>query len=158
MCGIAGFNRAEGRSSIPNGRTVRHRSRYRHRVERKRDATGFAWWEAEDDANNVWYTKQQGHATRSGTQSRRCPRRASVPSPLTLSYLTLGSAEDNNNNHPVVADGITCVHNGRVENHDELIELTGMERVGAVDSWAIRRLVVDSRQSWVPVTRRNCWS
>lgn len=138
MCGIAGFNRAEGRSSIPNGRTFAIALAIG--IEpRGRDATGFAWWEAEDDTN-VWYTKQQGHATRVAPHAP-LPKKGIRTLAAHTRYLTLGSAEDNNNNHPVVADGITCVHNGRVENHDELIELTGLERVGAVDSWAIPALL-----------------
>jgi len=143
MCGIAGFNRAEGRSSIPNGRSFAIALAIG--IEsRGKDATGFAWAEADDHAN-VWYSKKQGKATRVAPAAP-LPRQGIRNLAAHTRYLTLGGAEDNNNNHPVVLDHITAVHNGRVDNHEELIALAGAERIGQVDSFAIPALLARAEE------------
>jgi glucosamine 6-phosphate synthetase-like amidotransferase/phosphosugar isomerase protein len=137
MCGICGFNRAS-KSSIPNGRKFATASLLA--IEsRGRDATGAAWFEKGDD-DYVYYDKAQGPAT------RIAPKLAMPAKGITTlvghtRYLTLGTALDNDNNHPVVHGRITAVHNGRVENHDELVELAGVPRVGKVDSFAFAALL-----------------
>lgn len=137
MCGITGFNRAP-RSSIPNGRRFA-REALLAIESRGRDATGAAWFE-KDDLDYVYYDKAQGPA------SRIAPALALPGKGITTlvghtRYLTLGTAHDNDNNHPVVHGRITAVHNGRVENHDELIGLAGVPRVGKVDSFAFAALL-----------------
>lgn len=138
MCGIAGFSRNTERSSIPNGR--RFAVALAEGIEsRGRDATGFTWQER-DDAANVWYSKQQGPASKVANRLA-LPGKGITNLLAHTRFLTLGGAENNDNNHPVVADHITCTHNGRVENHDELIEMTGLDRIGEVDSWSIPALL-----------------
>lgn len=48
------------------------------------------------------------------------------------------------NSHPVVAGNIVLVHNGVCHNHDELVALAGVERVGEVDSWAIAAVIAEA--------------
>jgi glutamine phosphoribosylpyrophosphate amidotransferase len=138
MCGIAGYCRNTERTSIPNGR--RFGVALSHGIEsRGRDATGFAWQEQKDDSN-VWYSKDAGPAT-------RVAHRLALPgSGITnllahTRFATLGGSDNVDNVHPVVAGPITVTHNGRVENHDELVKLSGLERIGEVDSWAIPALL-----------------
>lgn len=138
MCGIAGFSRPEGATSIKNGRTFAIALAIG--IEpRGRDATGFAWWE-NGDADNVWYSKKKGRAT-TVAPTAPLPKQGISTLVAHTRYLTLGSAEFNDNNHPVVSEHITAVHNGRVENHNEIIEMTGLPRVGTVDSWAIAAML-----------------
>ena len=142
MCGIAGYSRHPDRSSIPNGR--KFAIALAHAIEsRGRDATGFAWQER-DDAENVWYSKQRGRATKVAADLA-LPNQGIRNLLAHTRYLTLGSAADNNNNHPVVADHVVLTHNGRIENHDELVELAGLARIGKVDSWSVAALL--SQQS-----------
>jgi glucosamine--fructose-6-phosphate aminotransferase (isomerizing) len=137
MCGITALSRAP-RSSIPNGlrlaigSTLAIESRGRH-------ATGYGW---ADDDGWPWYWKQAGPAT-------KVARNAPLPSTgLRLMightrHYTLGSPAVEANNHPVIHDGITLVHNGRVDNHRELIELTGVERPAEVDSIALPVIIAE---------------
>lgn len=138
MCGIAGYSRNNPRTSIPNGR--KFAIALSLGIEsRGRDATGFAWQER-DDLESVWYSKRKGRATQVAS-SLALPYEGIQNLAAHTRFLTLGSAENNDNNHPVVANGVTAVHNGRVENHQELVALSGLERVGIVDSWAIPALL-----------------
>lgn len=61
-------------------------------------------------------------------------------------HFTTGSPSINVNNHPVVSDNIVCVHNGRVDNHNDLIAMTGLERQGTVDSWALPAMLSQRKQ------------
>jgi glucosamine 6-phosphate synthetase-like amidotransferase/phosphosugar isomerase protein len=138
MCGIAGFSRPETASSIKNGRTFGIALAIG--IEpRGRDATGFAWWERAD-RDNVWYSKKKGRAT-VVAPCAPLPKKGISTLIAHTRYLTMGSAEINGNNHPVVSEHITAVHNGRIENHNEIIEMTGLPRVGTVDSWAIAAML-----------------
>lgn len=138
MCGIAGFSRNTARTSIPNGRDLA--IDLAHAIEsRGKDATGFAWQEKGDD-ENTWYSKRKGKAS-NVAKLLALPYNGITNLAAHTRYLTLGSADNNDNNHPVTAEGITAVHNGRISNHNELIALSGLDRVGAVDSWAIPALL-----------------
>lgn len=111
-----------------------------HGIEsRGRDATGFAWQERKDD-DHVWYSKDAGPAT-------KVAHRLALPGNGITNLLahtrfaTLGGSDNTDNVHPVVSENITVTHNGRVENHDELVKLSGLERIGEVDSWSIPALL-----------------
>jgi len=54
---------------------------------------------------------------------------------------TRGCSLDNKNNHPVIVDEVIGVHNGTIQNDDIIFEKLGCERIGAVDSEAIFRLL-----------------
>jgi glucosamine 6-phosphate synthetase-like amidotransferase/phosphosugar isomerase protein len=135
MCGIAGYSRAE-RSSIPNGRKFA-----RHLAEaiesRGRHATGFGWFE-HDDTSNAWYAKKQGKATDVARQMALPSRGISVLCAHTR-HFTKGDPSIYENNHPIVEGSIVATHNGRCDNDDELLRLTGAKHPGksTVDSFAI---------------------
>jgi len=139
MCGITGFCRAET-TSIPNGRTF-GRQLALSIEDRGKHATGFGWNEAGDD-DNVYYAKMAGRAVRVA-DLMPLPSKGIGTLMAHTRHATTGSPTINDNNHPIVADHIVAVHNGRIDNHDELIRLAGMEkrRVGTVDSWAIPALL-----------------
>lgn len=139
MCGLAGFCRAET-TSIPNGRKFARQLALAIE-DRGKHATGFGWNEAGDDTN-VYYSKMAGRAVRVADRLPLPPKGIGTLMAHTR-HATLGSPQVNDNNHPVVSDHIVAVHNGRVDNHYELIRLAGLEsrRVGIVDSWAIPALL-----------------
>lgn len=144
MCGIAGFSRrTSGKSSIPNGRrfaiaqALSIESRGRH-------ATGFGWKERDDD-DNVFYAKRKGPA-RTVAAKLDLPAEGLTTLLAHTRHLTLGPAENNDNNHPVVCDHIVAVHNGRIDNHEELVELSGVPRLGLVDSFAVSALLARQHQ------------
>lgn len=139
ICGIAGFSRNRTTTSIPNGR--RFAVALLKTIEsRGKHATGVGWWDRNTDI--PWYSKNPGPA-RHVAETLALPKTGITTLIGHTRYLTLGSAQDNDNNHPVVANHIVCTHNGRVENHNDLISLAGMkdERVGIVDSWALPALL-----------------
>ena len=141
MCGIAGFSRAP-KSSIPHGRkfaielALAIESRGRH-------ATGFGWFE-NTDIENVWYAKKQGPA-KSVAKDLSLPGRGLSVVAAHTRHFTKGSPAIYENNHPIVCDHIVATHNGRVDNDDELIELSGAERIGLVDSFAIPAILANAK-------------
>lgn len=135
MCGIAGFSRVDGTSSIPDGRAfgvdLAHAIR-----DRGFDAVGFGWF---NHAGEAWYWKQQGD-----------PFTVAADAPLPLGLKTLiahtrwatqGSPKNNANNHPVIAPGIVLVHNGGVWNDDDIFDVLQVERKAEVDSEALAALL-----------------
>lgn len=54
---------------------------------------------------------------------------------------TRGCSLDNANNHPIESGEIIGVHNGTIQNDDDIFDRLGCERSGAVDSEAIFRLL-----------------
>lgn len=110
----------------------------RNIVSRGHDATGTGWWDR--DGINPWYSKLPGPATRTAHRLA-LPNKGITTLIGHTRHLTIGPASDEDNNHPVVAGNIVCTHNGRVENHEELIELSGLDRIGEVDSWAFPALL-----------------
>jgi glucosamine 6-phosphate synthetase-like amidotransferase/phosphosugar isomerase protein len=130
MCGIAAISRPEDRSSIADG----HRFAFAMALAiepRGRHATGFGWADLD---GHPWYWKTPGKASRAIFEADLPTHRIHELIAHTR-YATLGDPSNNDNNHPVVAEGMTLVHNGRVDNHDELFDLAGRERrIGQVDS------------------------
>jgi glucosamine 6-phosphate synthetase-like amidotransferase/phosphosugar isomerase protein len=139
MCGISGFCRAQ-KSSIPHGGKLAIEMALSIE-DRGKDATGFAWSE-KNDAVNVWYSKRPGRAKNVAARLD-LPQRGIGTLLAHTRHFTKGSPSNNDNNHPVVADHIVAVHNGRIDNDDELIDLAGLagKRLGSVDSWAIPALL-----------------
>ena len=141
MCGIAGFSRAE-KSSIPNGRkfaivlaeTIESRGRH---------ATGFGWFE-NDDQTNAWYAKQKGKASDVARQLSLPGRGISVLAAHTR-HFTKGDPSIYENNHPIVEGPIVATHNGRCDNDEELMALTEAVQPGkgTVDSFAIAALLAN---------------
>ncbi len=54
---------------------------------------------------------------------------------------TKGDPQNNLNNHPIVAGHVIGIHNGYIENDDELFARLGLPRAGEVDSEIIFRLL-----------------
>jgi glucosamine 6-phosphate synthetase-like amidotransferase/phosphosugar isomerase protein len=113
--------------------------------DRGKDAVGFGWAEKNDDVN-VWYSKRPGRA-KNVADRLDLPQRGISTLMAHTRHFTKGSPSNNDNNHPVVSDHVVAIHNGRIDNDDELINLAGLDgrRLGSVDSWAIPALL--SRQA-----------
>jgi glucosamine 6-phosphate synthetase-like amidotransferase/phosphosugar isomerase protein len=136
MCGICAISRAP-KTSIPNGREFAVNA-VRAIESRGKHATGFGW--AEGDDPNVWYDKRQGPATKVA-HHLQLPKKGIHTLMGHTRHFTLGSPSVYENNHPVVSGSIVAVHNGRVSNHNDLVRLSGVERIGLVDSFAIPALL-----------------
>lgn len=134
MCGICAVSRAD-RSSIPNiNLFMRHAS---YAIEsRGKHATGFAW---RDRKARTWYAKSPGKATDVSHTIDMSGARIAIGH---TRYATQGKPEENSNNHPLVEENITLVHNGVVDNDWWIFrQLTDLERHNEVDSQAIACLL-----------------
>lgn len=137
MCGITAVSRA-AISSIPDIRPFARLAALA--IEpRGRDATGFAW----NDDDGQWYWK-----------TPRSARDAVRDSPVAFSTHTLightrmgtkGPKTNNENNHPVVDDGIRLVHNGIINNDWEIYKALGSDFVkkAEVDTAAAAALLAN---------------
>lgn len=136
MCGIAGYSRPFGRSSIPDGRAFAIELA-KALESRGRDATGMGWF----DNGWPWFWK-------CGETSSRCAHQADLPSKRTNTVIvhtragTTGSPRIDANNHPVVAPGIVLTHNGILSNDATIYDLIGAKPTdGIVDSLAAAYLL-----------------
>lgn len=134
MCGIGGFSRADGASSIPDARIMMRELSYAL-VSRGKDAVGFGW--VEEGWPRYWT-----HWGSANAWSRDCP----LPQGMRLGMVhdrkaTKGSPHVEANNHPVQAPGIILTHNGRVDNDQALLDTVGATRAAEVDSEALAWLL-----------------
>ena len=138
ICGIIALSRLPGASSIPN--TQRFTNAGLLAIEdRGRHATGVGWTRGKRKV--VWTHSLEGPASRVAAKLD-IDTKARVHALIGHTrHATLGPSSVRANRHPVVANNIVLVHNGRVDNHTELIDLTGLDRIGEVDSWALPALL-----------------
>jgi glucosamine--fructose-6-phosphate aminotransferase (isomerizing) len=102
-------------------------------------ATGFAWAAPAD--GHPWYWKSPGPARK---VAHKVPLPNGVGTILVHTrWATHGKPEDNRNNHPVVAPGLTLIHNGVLTNHRDLLELLNVEPDGECDSEALAWLLAN---------------
>lgn len=101
---------------------------------RGKHATGFGWAEQGDD-ENIYYAKRKGKAAQVAPSM---PLGKGIHTLMAHTrHATTGDPSVYDNNHPVVNGPVVAIHNGRIDNHDELITVSGVERVGEVDSFAL---------------------
>ena len=105
-------------------------------------STGAGWTRGK--AQKVWYHKLVGPATRTAAKLE-LDSRARIHTAVGHTRFSTQGAHTYANAHPVVAENIVLVHNGVVFNDDELVALSGRERVGEVDSWAIAGVLASQR-------------
>lgn len=117
MCGITGFSRADGRSSICDPRRLL-KSALLSIENRGTDATGFAWT---DDDDLGWYWKK-AVAAHEAVFVAPFPTRHVVTAIGHTRWATQGSKHKNENNHPVIDEGVMLVHNGIITNDREIMK------------------------------------
>jgi hypothetical protein len=117
MCGITGFSRADGRSSICDPRRLL-KSALLSIENRGTDATGFAWT---DDDGLGWYWKK-AVAAHEAVFAAPFPTRHVVTAIGHTRWATQGSKHKNENNHPVIDEGVMLVHNGIITNDREIMK------------------------------------
>lgn len=135
MCSISGFSPRPGTRLARNvdaaARTLAVAGR-----PRGRHAFGFGW--TGDDAWPV-YWKREGDP---GRFARQAPLPASARALIAHTrFATQGDPKFNENNHPVVDDGLVLVHNGVVRNDAELYDVLDYERSVEVDSAVLGALI-----------------
>jgi glucosamine 6-phosphate synthetase-like amidotransferase/phosphosugar isomerase protein len=144
MCGIAGFNVADGDFGKINSQALA-RELIKAIEIRGTDATGGAWTQKADKVTEVWYAKQAIRASAWQSYIKEYIPKRSRNVILHTRYATQGDPSDNDNNHPIVVPGIVGVHNGHISNDRELIRDLGVERIGQVDSEAAFQLISQHR-------------
>lgn len=131
MCGIAGFNFADGETIDPVELT---QNLLLEIVKRGRDATGIAYLNSASNKFTI----------------RKAPIAAPKFFPVTMAmpddtrnaiihtrWATKGSPRNNNNNHPITSGKVVGVHNGHLSNDDQMFKhLRTVQRRGQVDSEA----------------------
>jgi glutamine phosphoribosylpyrophosphate amidotransferase len=135
MCGIAGFSLDP---DLDLDRSAMGRILLAGLAERGQDATGYA------------YRAQDGgvHVVKESTELARMIDRIELPARtgeaiMHVRDFTKGVPGLNDNNHPIRWGGITGVHNGHIDNDDDLFVAFGQERSTpeiTVDSEAIMML------------------
>jgi glucosamine 6-phosphate synthetase-like amidotransferase/phosphosugar isomerase protein len=140
MCGISGFNRAN-KSSIPDAREMMRNMAIA--IEpRGHHATGFAW---PDAIGHPMYSKLEGRASKVvDLFPLPTGMRAGI---VHTRFATQGSPSRTENNHPVIGPGIALVHNGCIDNDDDLFAMMPWyNRLGEVDSEAAVALIASYRR------------
>ena len=142
MCGIAGYSLSE-RSTAD--RTVAAQALLAAISDRGSDAVGYA------------YRTRTGHVTihKQRTGASRLLDTMSVPEDATAALLhvrdyTKGHPSLAANNHPIRHGAVVGIHNGIIENDDEIFARFGLERAEpgmTVDSEAIFALVENATPS-----------
>lgn len=137
MCGIAGISWSESDKAFSTRDAAV--SLLKGIASRGPDATGAAWYQPVEDA--VALTKVPVPAWRFiEAREERIP--ADTPTMiLHTRFATHGSVHDRVNNHPIQHGNIVGVHNGVLQNDNEIFEDLDVKREGEVDSEAIFALV-----------------
>lgn len=134
MCGIAGFCLHPDDRDIPFTADIAT-ALLLGIEERGTDATGMAWTDRKftrlhshkTDLPATAYVKAD-HAEAMGDDAHVCI--------LHTRFATQGSPKHNVNNHPIKSGHVIGVHNGHLDNDNELFKELGAPRKGAVDSEA----------------------
>ena len=139
MCGIFGISYGPGGPAAePIGPAEMMKKMFPAIVHRGRHAWGYMYWN--EAADGIDYFKSAGSATAPGATTDMV-----VEAPTDTRWLvghvraaTSGSAEDNDNNHPILHHNIVGVHNGVLTGYEEILKQTGRQVATAkVDSEAI---------------------
>ena len=136
MCGIAGYSLSP---DSPVGRTLAAQALLAGIAERGADAVGYASRGAGED---ISVTKLRGGAS-ALLDEIAVPQHA-VHTLIHVRDYTKGRPEITGNNHPIRHGAIVGIHNGLIENDDELLDRYGIERQEpdmTVDSEAIFALM-----------------
>jgi len=136
MCGIWALSRAD-KSSITDGRFAMLAGLLAIE-DRGPHSTGLAYTIGKE--RTVWYTKAVGTASKVIGELDIDGKTRVWSAVGHVRYSTQG-AHTYDNAHPVVADSTVLVHNGVLDNDDDLIEQAGIERVGEVDSFAAAAII-----------------
>ena len=137
MCGIAGFFRWGTQTPVPE--TLARL--WAIQESRGKDAAGVAWMKGQ----SVFVRKNANPARDVARSITKEEWAQIIESPFALFHAraqTKGDKKDPENNHPVAGKHTVVVHNGMVQNDDDLFEhFSPTERFAAVDTAAINLLL-----------------
>ena len=147
MCGIAGFSLSRT-DNLP--RLSQIADALLLQIEsRGQDSTGMAW----STTGRKMYLSKDPIPARSFVRTKRTRminRTEAVNAVLHTRFATQGTKAKNVNNHPILHGDVIGVHNGHLNNDDEIFRGLGAKRNGEVDSEAAFALL-DSRPDDVDV-------
>lgn len=120
MCGIAGYNL---KPEFAETLTVEQQFNmleisWMYNLHRGTDAAGFFCVPATEDTTYYWKQGESAQALLPGLEKDIMPVSRVVGAHTRAS--TLGPASINENNHPVIEDGVFVTHNGHVSNHQAI--------------------------------------
>lgn len=137
MCGIAGFaltKRSHG--SFPVGQFSKHL--LCNSDKRGKHATGYVGVIPGQKKPKVAYHKMPVEASEF-VKLHTLDRRTQIAL-LHTRHFTKGDPKQNENNHPVMVNSCFAIHNGSIQNDDDVLVEAGIDkehRVGEVDSFAV---------------------
>jgi hypothetical protein len=137
MCGIAGFSLTEQDLAeaplVPRWLAVGLTLAIENRGK---DATGFAYVDKDKNGKATVYYNKRGITASKFVKKGYLDQIADDAQTVILHTRagTGGSEKDNRNNHPIVTEGVTGIHNGILSNDSHLFRTKGWPRVGNVDS------------------------
>lgn len=138
MCGIFGYI---SKGNVPQEAHEAVTKMFVATQARGRDASGFAYL---DESDKLQYHKAPVTATELVNSDEFKSLSNHMPRMLIghCRLKTQGNVKDNVNNHPIVDRkfGWAVIHNGVIQNDDELFKKYKMKRDGEVDSEVILRL------------------
>lgn len=140
MCGIAGYSLSP---DSPVGRTLAAQALLAGIAERGADAVGYAERGPEGE---ISVTKLRGGASALLDEIAVAPD--ALHALIHVRDFTKGHPEIAANNHPIRHGSVVGIHNGVVENDDELLERYGIER-------AEPQMTVDSEAIFALMERRD---
>lgn len=154
MCGILGYYKLKDGIFPKNFADMASRL-FVHSSNRGRDASGVSYFETDKDGKqHLMYYKEASESAKF-VETPYWKNLMSNPPDMMIAHTrawTKGKPDNNNNNHPMVGNGITLVHNGGITTEDALFKKYDLPREGEVDSEIIVRLLDYHISDGVPVT------
>lgn len=143
MCGIAGFSICDKDHRVIRTRLLSD-ALLRQIQQRGRHATGAVWSENTEDGTQLFYAKEDLPADDFIERNIGFIPKYTRTALLHTRWATKGSPTNNDNNHPILVPRIIGIHNGTIDNDDEIFAELGVERIAEVDSEAIFQLIANS--------------
>lgn len=143
MCGIAGFSICDKDHRVIRTRLLSD-ALLRQIQQRGRHATGAVWSENTEDGTQLFYAKEDLPADEFIERNIGFIPKYTRTALLHTRWATKGSPQNNDNNHPILVPRIIGIHNGTIDNDDEVFAELGVQRIAEVDSEAIFQLIANS--------------
>jgi len=151
MCGIAGWNANTLDPFFESSENARRlASNLLWEIDsRGKDACGWSWIDSKNNRTRTW-KKNVDAAVVWEKYYHRLPG-ATTTAIFHTRYATQGLASNNANNHPIIHGRVVGVHNGMIQNDNQLFRTNKMSRYAEVDSEAIFALLSRTKDQGLAV-------